>query len=271
MNLSVRKEQKHKTIEDGGLVSVVVACYNEEPENIRKTLSSIINQNYQYVEIIIVDGKSNEDTIKCLNEFQENISVFLSEPDKGIYDAMNKGVVRSSGEWVIFMNVGDGFYSSNTLSILLADIDSKCDVLYGDIYREDVKRISKSPKYINRFIFYSTYFCHQSLVFRRQLFTKVGLFDLSYKFLADRDWILKAYVADAKFQYKPVIVCGYEGGGVSTNLKAVNHELMEMRKKSFSKIERVFYFSINIVVKIHKRLLIGNFNMPVAVKKFFTA
>jgi glycosyltransferase involved in cell wall biosynthesis len=251
------------------LVSVIVVCYNENSEKIKKTLSSVITQDYNNVELIVIDGKSNDDTIKCLGSFLKNISIFLSEPDQGIYDAMNKGVARSSGDWLIFMNVGDGFYSNNTLSILLADIDSECDILYGDIYREDVKTISKSPRFINRFMFYSTYFCHQSLLFRRNLFSQVGLFDLSYKILADRVWIYKAYINGANFKYRPIIVCSYEGGGVSTSLQTVNEELMVMRKKSFSKMERILYSNMNFLYKICKRLLNGNFNVPIAIKNIF--
>lgn len=267
--VKVRMHQADK--KNIGLVSVIVVCYNEKPENIEKTLSSIINQNYQEVELIVIDGKSNEDTIKCLNKFKKNISVFLSESDQGIYDAMNKGVSRSTGEWVIFMNIGDSFYSDNTLLKSLESINDEYDIFYGDIYREDMCIVSKPPKYINRFTFYSTYFCHQSLLFRRVLFDQIGLFNITYKLLADRDWIYKAYLHGAKFKYKSLTICRYEGGGVSTSPQIVKSELMEMRKKSFSKQERAFFLTLNFFVKFYRRLVTANFKTPIAIKKIFTS
>ena len=265
------KEKQPINAVSEGVVSVVVVCYNETRDRICRTLSSVVGQTYKNVEIVVVDGGSNRESISAFDEFSSDISFFISEPDEGIYDAMNKGVSHSNGEWVMFINVGDSLYSKSTLQNFLTNGNMKYDILYGDIYREDMNITSKPPKYINRFMFYSSYFCHQSLLFRRQLFTQVGLFDLSYKLLADRDWIFKAYVDGASFKYEPILVCSYEGGGVSTNSQTVNRELMEMRKKSFSKAERMFYLIINFTVKIYKRLLTGNFNIPIIVKKLFSS
>ena len=96
-------------------VTVITVCYNAET-GIEKTIQSVIGQTYQNIEYIIIDGGSKDHTLNIVNKYKDRISKVISEPDKGIYDAMNKGILAATGDWINFMNVGDSFFSPDTLS-----------------------------------------------------------------------------------------------------------------------------------------------------------
>lgn len=98
-------------------ITIVTVTYNCS-KILKETLESCINQDYENVEYIIIDGASTDGTLDIINQHSENISFILSEPDKGIYDAMNKGIEHATGEWIFFLNAGDKFYSNKTLTPL---------------------------------------------------------------------------------------------------------------------------------------------------------
>ena len=102
-------------------ITIVTVTYNCS-KILKETLESCINQDYENVEYIIIDGASTDGTLDIINQHSENISFILSEPDKGIYDAMNKGIEHATGEWIFFLNAGDKFYSNKTLSDLFHNI-----------------------------------------------------------------------------------------------------------------------------------------------------
>lgn len=112
-------------------LSVITICYNEK--NIRKTCESIVGQSWQDFEWIVVDGGSTDGTLDVLNEYRDRIDVLISEPDNGIYNAMNKGIARARGEWLNFMNGGDAFCDKTVLEQVFGGGSSRdgADVLYG--------------------------------------------------------------------------------------------------------------------------------------------
>lgn len=114
-------------------ISVVTVCYNAV-KDIEKTILSVINQTYPNIEYIIIDGGSKDGTMDVVNRYKDKIDVIVSEPDKGIYDAMNKGIDRATGEWINFMNAGDCFMEEDTINkVFTKDIDECKSVLYGDV------------------------------------------------------------------------------------------------------------------------------------------
>lgn len=164
------------------LISIVTVCFNSEKE-IENTIHSVINQTYPNIEYIIIDGGSTDSTVEIIKKYINRISLFISEPDKGIYDAMNKGVENATGDWINFMNSGDEFVNNEVLFNVFVNKEYPTDiaVVYGNT-------ILKTP------FGYYHYNCmpkdgempitHQSAFTRSSLMKKYK-FDLTYKIIAD--------------------------------------------------------------------------------------
>nr|WP_314865784.1 glycosyltransferase family 2 protein [uncultured Flavobacterium sp.] len=174
-------------------VTIVTVVYNDI-DSIEETILSVINQDYNDKEYIIIDGGSTDGTIEIIKKYETRIDYWISEKDKGIYDAMNKGIIIANGEWVNFMNSGDYFFDHTTLSTIFSNIsiDSGIHVLYGSVcYFINNKLIVKLPKSLNR-IQLGMPICHQSML-TRAAFLKSQLFDLKYKFASDYDQFYKIH------------------------------------------------------------------------------
>lgn len=196
-------------------ITVVTVCYNAEKE-IEATMRSVLNQKYQNLEYILVDGASKDTTLDTINQLKEEFSesdiIVCSEPDHGIYDAMNKGIDLATGEWINFMNVGDEFADENVLREFFAMADTKTpnDILYGDV-------IYKYP-FGTYYVDYHpapdySAFCHQAM-FTRTSLMKEKHFDLNYQIAADRNFLLQCQREGSLYVYYPRVVAyfkHYEG------------------------------------------------------------
>ncbi len=210
------------------LISVITVCFNAE-KTIKRTLKSVLRQEGVEFEYVIVDGNSSDATLKIIdaevNLAQKNVRV-ISEPDKGIYDAMNKGVRLAHGKYVIFMNAGDAFFDSHTLETIKLNIRSEDDVLYGDHYAVlgNRRRLHPATKKngIGRYLF-----CHQASVTRRKLLLEMP-FDTKYRILADSDFFDKQYMRGRVFHYLSCPLAYFDLDGVST--KCVDENREEQRK-----------------------------------------
>lgn len=159
------------------LISIITATYNCA-DTIESTMKSVLAQSYPNVEYIIIDGQSTDGTIDIIKGYEESISVFISEPDKGIYDAMNKGIRASKGIWLNFMNSGDLFYSKDSILNSLNNIDDKVGFIYSDFYvfkKKHLKLINAS--YDKGIIL------HQSVIYKRELHLKYGEYIVSQKYI----------------------------------------------------------------------------------------
>ena len=157
-------------------ISVVTVVYNSAAL-IENTVKSIINQSYSHIEYIVVDGGSTDGTIDILNRYKKNISTLISEPDRGIYDAMNKGISLASGDFVVFINSGDKFSSPDILEKIFFNPDAaQADVIYGDTDITDSdgniihSRRHRPPETLDWKSFKrGMLVCHQSFIARRNL------------------------------------------------------------------------------------------------------
>ena len=129
-------------------ISIITVCFNSQ-QTIKATIKSVINQSYKQVEYIIIDGASTDNTIKIIKEFSNSIDVFVSESDAGIYDAINKGISKSSGDVVGILHADDVFDNNSVIDNVMHLFDENVDMIYGDINyvdRKDINRVIRRWK-----------------------------------------------------------------------------------------------------------------------------
>ena len=237
-------------------VSVIVVSLNTLVD-FKKTIDSINSQKFKNYEIIVIDGKSSDGTIKEIMNKKKYFSNYLIENDDGIYDAMNKGINFTNSDWTIFLNSGDIFYDNTTLlkfNLISAD---NYDIVYGKTVIENLNILySDSPKKIeNNFILMP--FCHQSCFVRTNLLKKK--FDLRYKVSSDFDFFLSCYRNKKKFFYMDNFVSKVKSGGLSDkNRQLVFNENIKILKKNnlnfqanliyLYKIKNVFFSIVKTIL-----------------------
>ena len=198
-------------------ISIITVVYNDG-QNISRTIESVINQSYKNIEYVIIDGGSKDSTVEEINKYIDKIDVFISEKDKGIYDAMNKGIHLCSGDWLLFLNSGDFFHSNEILDLMSGHIEqnNNSDIIYGDfkVLSEGVKFsfVNKATD-ISR-IKKDLIFSHQACLIKGSLHQKF-IYDLKYRICADYDFLLKSYLDGAKFYKVPEIIATVSNGGLS--------------------------------------------------------
>ena len=215
-------------------ISIITICYNEP--YLEKTCESIANQTWQDFEWIVVDGGSNQETLDKFEKYKNRIDKFVSEPDNEIYDACNKGINLATGEYLIFMNAGDSFYSTEVLNNIFANHNYNSGVLYGDAVMVDNKlkqskqHCAKIHRELSKNYFYTSNIYTQSMFVKKELFYKYGLHNLKYKIFGDLDRNLAFISNGEKFEYIPEIVSYYDRNGVSSSLKTFNERLYEQNE-----------------------------------------
>ena len=179
-------------------ISIITICYNAE-KIIEYTIRSVIDQTYKNIEYVVVDGNSTDKTLDIIRKYQECIDIFVSEPDDGIYDAMNKGICLCSGDFCIFMNAGDKFYSNTSVQDAVSQMNVKNHVIYGNTeYIYNSGTVIRSPKPLS-YVKKGAFCCHQSAMFQRQVLNENN-FDTSYRIVADWALFKKLYENGYKFQ-----------------------------------------------------------------------
>ena len=234
------------------IISVVL----NDPAGLRLTASSIKMQSLSDFEWIIVDGASSDKTLSVLNEFDSINPVIYSAEDKGIYDAMNKGVRASSGNYMIFMNAGDSFADESVLSDIkvFLNLHPDVDVVLGGTYRNINKCAFYSPPKDIRWINNGLPAFHQSTVYRAELMYKRG-YDLDYCLLADYEWLAFHCVSGINVGYLNRPVSNYFVGGASyTNIKVKFNDLFLVKRTILQR--SWFYSAATSVVAILKTLLV---------------
>ena len=235
-------------------VSIITVCFNESEDRIRMTFDSIFTQIYKNLEVIVIDGGSKQSTLNVLNEYSSRFDYLLSEKDKGIFDAMNKGLEVATGTWIGFMNIGDVFYSPESLLQLIYSKCGDAKIIYGNLVKNKLGFVL-SPKKLNRYVFYSSGICHQALIVRSSVFSQVGKFDLSTNLYGDADWIFKAYVSGISFCYVPIIVCIYDGYGATSDSRKLVIDRNNFLIKYFKPEERLLFYILSKLGSLRSRIL----------------
>ena len=222
------------------ILSIITINYNNS-EGLKKTLESIKRINFEY-ELIIVDGKSIDDSIKIAKSFENTTSKFklITEKDNGIYDAMNKGVKSANGDWVIFMNSGDCFnFTKNIYQILKKH--SNYALIYGNNLMYGKIDCPLSIKALERGIIHA---CHQSMFFNYKLLSEELRYKILYKIYADYELVNRLYLKKYKFIYINECFSESEPGGISqkrTIRKRVDKFLIILRSYGILGIVRSYF------------------------------
>lgn len=214
-------------------ISVITVCYNAA-KDIGRTMHSVLNQTFPNIEYLIIDGGSKDNTVKEANQISldyPNIEVKISsEPDHGIYDAMNKGIKKANGEWLIFMNAGDVFVSNKVLEEFCRYLSDDIDILRGNIVRiyDKFKAVSQGLTSQNPTLMdmISGSFHHQACLIRRALFMKYGLYSTDYRLCSDWKFFFDCVVLHhVKTKYVNYTVAAFRmDGASSSNTKKYENE-----------------------------------------------
>ena len=209
-------QQASKTENNLPKVSIVTVTFNAGPL-LEKTLGNLQMQDYPNKEIVVVDGKSTDDTVITIKRYAHSgtITTWVSEPDRGIYDAMNKGVGMATGEWVIFMNAGDVFAADDVLRRVFCQDLTDADVVYGDVVKDG--NVKKAPE--SYYLYHRMLFCHQCVFVRRQCLVDIP-FDISHRLSADYKFFIQQYQRGARFQYINTPIAIFDTTGVSNSKRS---------------------------------------------------
>ena len=238
--------------------SIITVTYNAASV-LEDTIQSVITQTYKNVEYIIVDGDSSDRTLEIANKYKEHIHCIISEPDKGLYDAMNKGIKKATGDYLCFLNAGDELHEDDTLQLMVHSITERDlpDVLYGETAIVDeeghflrMRRLS-TPEELNWKSFKKgMVVCHQAFFARRAL---VPLYDMQYRFSADFDWCIKIMKKSTILHNTHLTLIDYLNEGVTThNHKASLKERFHIMCKHYGYIPTIMnhlWFVVRTFIK----------------------
>lgn len=200
-------------------ISIITVCYNSAA-TIEDTIKSVLAQNYSDLEYIIVDGKSKDNTMDIVNKYRDKIAKIISEPDKGIYDAMNKGIKMATGEVVGIIN-SDDFYQSNQVFDDVARCleNSSVDACYGDIVYVDRDNTDKQVRFWKAGQFQTKklrsgwIMPHPAVFVKKSVYDRWGWFNLEFRIAADYELMLRFLLNGVKVSYiNKTLVCMREGG-----------------------------------------------------------
>ncbi len=207
-------------------VSIITSCFNRE-RTIRDAIESVLGQDYPDVEYIVVDGDSKDGSLAIINEYKDRISKIISEPDKGMYEGINKGLRAATGDVVGLLHSDDVFYAADTISQIVKEFErSEAEMLYGNgiyVSEKDSQRVVRDwvsgPFYRSR-VKRGWLPLHTSVFVKRSLMERCGLYNEGYRISADSDWLVRyLFENPTKVVYHNRYVVKMNMGGASTTAK----------------------------------------------------
>jgi glycosyltransferase involved in cell wall biosynthesis len=205
-------------------VSIITVCYNSA-SHVEDAINSVAAQDYGNIEHIIIDGGSTDGTIALLEKHDGRIASWISEPDRGIYDAMNKGIGMATGEVIGLLNSDDFYYNSSIISQVAAAFeDQKIDAVYGDLIFIDPENLNRTVRTYSSAKWSPARFArgympaHPTFFVRRKYYEKFGLFETDYRIAADYEMLIRLlFVNKLKYKYLPLTMVKMRKGGVSSS------------------------------------------------------
>lgn len=249
-----------KSFDNKPLVSIITVVYNGE-EFLEETILSVINQSYDNVEYIIIDGGSTDRTLDIIKKYEGYIDYWVSEKDRGIYDAMNKGIKLFRGQYIWFINAGDLLYNTDILKSIF-NISCTVDCYYGRtalIKNKTIRKITSIPNVLSwKSMAQGMVISHQSIIFHRK---KVVLYNLTYNVVSDHDWIIQILKNCDSIINTDLTLSKYLLDGFSeANFDICWIERMKIIKNYYSNFIVFFNYLIYFKEKV-KKIIRTNFNV----------
>lgn len=237
-------------------ISVITISFNSE-KYIEECIQSVVNQPYENKEYIVIDGGSTDNTIEIINKYKDKISYFISEPDKGISDAFNKGIKASTGDLIGILN-SDDFMMPDALSKIASNYSPEIEIYRGHSITWDEKLNKKYQDYPNdrfKMIPFEPRMCHESAYITKEAYLKFGVYKVDLKYLMDLDLFVRMYNAGIKSKFIDVCVITFRTGGISSlSQKYQKGErkrlIIENGGNQLQAFIYVKYFQIRYLIKI---------------------
>lgn len=239
-------------------VTVVTAVLNDAG-HIEQTILSVISQTDIEIEYIIVDGGSKDGTLELIGKYKDKISLLISEPDRGVYDAMNKGIKYSTGDFVYFLNSGDVLLNPSILSkIKLEELKERNAIIYGNVVVAygNIEALEKPRPFFNsKMKFKGIGICHQSMFFPGKLIRNEK-YDLSYNIAADYDLAYRLWRKGTEFLYKDITIAKYDWGkGISSNPYKLLDVYRENARVCHQQLNPLYWAKMVLeYIRLHKKL-----------------
>ena len=258
-------------------LSVITVCYNSE-KTIRKTIESIGKQMTDEVEYLLIDGKSNDKTLEIIKEEQKKYPIeVVSEPDEGIYDAMNKGVRLAKGKWLLYINSDDVLKPDilkQIIPVLKSTIQDECIATDVEMRRmvDSVwySRIWKAEDVSNKVNLYLP-FCHQGMYIRKKTLQELKGFDNGFGIAADWDLVLRMYKAGKKFHIEHKVNAEFLEGGTSNKRMVYEKHQIRVKNKSYFWVAPGLLFDVKNRLKSELgKIIFGDKKEKIAVKRNYT-
>jgi len=201
-------------------VSIITVCKNAE-QHLERAIRSVVVQTYPNIQYILVDGKSTDTTLEMINKYRNKIDVMVSEPDTGIYNAMNKALKFVTGDIVYFLNSDDHICDIDVIADVANTFNrsANAEIVYGNVMvmLNGVNTELKFDCFNGKFLYKNT-ICHQALFIKKKIFDLIGGYDEKYQIHADVDWLMKAYFRHkVNLHYFDRTICHYSSDGFSSN------------------------------------------------------
>ena len=204
-------------------VSIITACYNSA-NTLEHTIQSVINQDYPQIEYIVIDGASTDGTQNIILKYQSFIAKTISEPDRGMYDAMNKGIALATGDVIGILNSDDVYMNSHVVTDLMAQMQkARADVVFADLILVDENNPEHILRYYDSGQFHPSRFqygwmpAHPTVFVKKRIYDEVGLFKTNYQIAADYEMLIRILAVNkASYTYLPKPVVRMRAGGAST-------------------------------------------------------
>lgn len=217
-------------------LSIITVNYNNG-DGLEKTIKSVADQSFKNFEYLIIDGNSTDNSKALIKSYASKIDYWVSEPDRGIYDAMNKGIARAKGDYCMFLNSGDYLLDPSTLENVFRNNPTE-DIIYGDLKSDH--RVYKYPKELTLNSLLNGTIPHQASFIKTALFSKYGTYEEKYPIIADWVFFVKAIlVHQVSYKHLDLYISFFEHGGISTqseHMEQMNKERTQLFMELFPRI-----------------------------------